>query len=395
MILPRITSVCLATGGVKRPWRDRDFHFELAPLTPGGGQLDLDRVVRVDTYGEAAELALGGMGLRMADERGGRNKWVLPRALGFTQAEPGTKIDELWSQTLPPAPVTREAVRQELRKFLRLYVDLDNLIAGTGAVVTNIAWYGRRALATAAEQPDFGFARLVEAAYDSAFRTGCDVSLDAAQALDCERALCLMHALGPWTASKGSGPDLPALKQTLLSAALRQRLAGRYVSYLDLEATVPQNLAMLANMSYQGARNALANQGISTLRGKLDCEAICSWLQQRLGFAPWREAERPEAAATQSALTTFRDLPIRQALVRLRKALPDRSPNKQLSDMEETLRDYPSQGNLLINRLWRDYARHLNLCIDTFVVGMAEIGSIMAIEDGPVAAVSSRTRPRP
>ena len=367
MIPPRITSACLATGGIKRPWRDRDFHFELAPTLAGGGQLDTDRMVRIDTYGKAAELVLGGMGLRMADAQGGRNKWVLPSALRISN-EPWHRLDELWSQTLPPPPVTRDAVDRELAVFLGRYADLYEMIAGPTAAVAHITRHNRK---SAVNLSEFNLTRLVEAAYDSAFRTGSDIPIHADQALDCERVLCLMQAVAPRTDDGTPTGHLPALRQTLLSAVLRWRLANHDVSRLDLDATVPANLAMLANMSYQGARNALASSGISTLRGRLNSVAIATWLQHRHGFAPLRECERPEAIATQTALAAFRDMPLPEAFAMLRKTQPVAAPRRDLSDIEQALGQNDRNDSADQTRLWRRYARHLHLCPDSFIVGMA------------------------
>lgn len=375
MIPPRITSACLATGGIKRPWRDRDFHFELAPILPGGGQLDTDRMVRIDNYGEAAELVLGGMGLRMADAQGGRNKWVLPSALRISN-EPWDRLDELWSQTLPPPPVTRDAVNRELAVFLGRYADLYEMIAGPKAAVTYITSHNRK---SAVDLSEFNLTRLVEAAYDSAFRTGSDIPIHADQVLDCERVLCLMQAVAPRSNDGTPAGQLPALRQTLLCAVLRWRLANHDVSRLDLEATVPANLAMLAKMSYQGARNALASSGISTLRGRLDSVAISTWLQHRLGFAPLRECERPEAIATQTAIAAFRDMPLTKAFTMLRKTQLATPPPRDLSEIEQALSRGDRQNGADQAGLWRCYARHLRLCPDSLILGLAKRDSVQAL----------------
>ena len=330
MILRCITSPSPATGGVKRAWRDRDHCFELAPVGNDGGQPDPAHGLRIDNYAEALEWVEKGYAIRMSNGRVGSIKWVKPASLRIEDV-PGSALDTLWTPTLPEPPLSRATLAEDVARFLKWQADMVALLASPRAALS--LFESQRA------PESFHLAELAVAAHEAAFRTGRDRPLDAGRVATCEQVLRLVLAMPAGPEGQVGRHRLPALWQTLYAACARYRLSHGDTSLLDFGGTVTENLALLAGISPQAGRNALAAQGISAARGRLEAGLLLEWLQARPAFAPLRECERPQAKATLEAVAMWQRL-------------------------------YPGGNMPLTLQELREYARAKDLAIDLFLVGI-------------------------
>ena len=368
MRFARITRVDPASGGVDRPWRSRDHYYELAPVDPMTGAIDLQHPRRVDNYGEALELVEQGWAIRMGDGKAPA-ALVPPRHLRLSD-EPYEFLDELWTYTMPSAPFPREALLADLQEFLIHHAAAIRMIAGRSAAVAFIG-----AGSPGREQFQLGGFRLtglVMAAYDSAFRTGGDRPLNDDDIACIEYLLdMILRPRRHRAVSSGAG-EYASLRHTIRCAWLRWKIAQGTLDDCELDLPLAESLGAMAGLSYQASRNAMAREKLSTLKGAPSCDDVAAWLERRRDFHPLRACERPGMPATRAALDLFASRPLNKALTEIRRlssSLPPCPPDS--SDLDGLILR-ASEGAGVPSTMLRDYARAHRLCIDSFVANFPQ-----------------------
>jgi hypothetical protein len=355
----------------ERPWRNRDHFFVLADPTKGAVRHHDEHAVKVDNYGEALELVELGYPIRMSDGKSAPSL-VSPASLCLLDEE-ADHLDELWTYSMPDVPFTREALELDVRgallskaaeiywlagpatanSFIGFELDVDEVDQGTQAADIRL--------------DRFNFARVIFAAYDSAYRTGAAKLISEEDVDELELMIGALFSAGARRyPSPADDPGSP-LRRTMLSAYFRWKLSEGYLFGHKLDQSAVESLAVLAGMSEQAVRNSLSRGGLSPVKNKLDYAGTISWLQNRREFVPLRESERPEARPTWDAIHLFKTLPIAEALASVRSRQQPRDPASLKRYESELLRAVGSGEDPQPEAL-RNYARNLNLSIDTFVV---------------------------
>ena len=391
MRFSKITRINPTSGGIDRPWRSRDHHFELAPVDPSTGASDLRLPRRVDNYGEALELVRQGWAIRMGNGQSS-TALVAPHGLRLTD-EPYEFIDELWTYSMPTAPFARDALLADLREFLIQHAAAIRLIAGRSAALAFID--------TGAAGPErfdlssFRLTGLVMAAYDSAFRTGADRPLHG------DDIACVQHLLDiilrprrhrAWASGAG---EYPALRHTIRCAWLRWKISQGTLDDCELDLPLAECLGAMAGLSYQAARNALAREKVRLVKCAPCCEEIAAWLERRRDFHPLRECENPRMAATLAALAVLAAGPPDDALAKIREYRPN--PGSRSATSADAAPGMANFQTACADRVppasLRDFARAQGLCIDTFVARFPRKGDASGGRISGRPAMPTSTRP--
>lgn len=297
---------------------------------------------------------------------------VTPASLTFVD-EPVTTLDELWTFSMPSVPFSREDLEQDLRKALLVQAGETYWLANSAAADAFIGFpldidgveHGDQI-----EQVDlarFNFARVIQNAYEGAFRAGPNALSDE----DVDELELMIGAISGGATRRYHSPvDLPGspLRRTMLSAYLRWKVSegGLFDNKLDQSAV--ESLAVLADMSEQAVRNSLNKEGLSPVKGKIDYEGIMRWLEQRRDFVPLRENERPEARSTWDAIHLLRTRPLPVAFEEIRTRDLRPKDDHALAFVEQKVMEAVGRGGTPAQEDLRAYARHLRLAIDTFVL---------------------------
>lgn len=364
----QITRESPSSGRLERPWRDRDHNFVLGDPSKGSQRhLTNEHAVLIDNYGEALELVKQGFAIRMSDGRSAPSL-VVPRSLTICD-EPVSQLDDLWTYTMPAPAFSRGELEADIRRALTSLAVDTYWIAGEEAAQ---AFAGcdfdidtPELLEPKLELSRFNFARVVFAAYESAFRTG-ESRLIGDEDVD-ELEILIGATFGATFRRYPSPADLreSALRRTMLCAYLRWQISefgGFDNDKLD-ESTV-EKLAVLAGMTEQAVRNSLNKEGLSA-KGKLDYPVLIRWLENRRDFIPFREDERPGARATWTAIHLLKTMPGSEAFSEIRKLAGGSS---RLEVIEREIAGVLDQSKAPAPALLRQYAREAGLLIDTFVL---------------------------
>jgi hypothetical protein len=359
------------SGHVERPWRNRNSEFVLGDPARGDIRHHDAHGTKVDNYGEALELVERGFSIRMSDGKAPASL-VTPASLNFVD-EPVTTLDELWTFSMPSVPFSREDLEQDLRKALLVQAGEIYWLANSDAADAFIGFpldidgveHGDQI-----EQVDlirFNFARVIQNAYEGAFRTGPHPLSDE----DVDELELMIGAISGGATRRYHSPvDLPGspLRRTMLSAYLRWKVSEGALFDNKLDRSAVESLAVLADMTEQAVRNSLNKEGLSPVKGKIDYEGIMRWLEQRRDFVPLREDERPEARWTWEAIHLLRTRPLPVAFEEIRTRDLRPKDDHALASVEQKVMEALGRGGTPVQGDLRAYARHLRLAIDTFVL---------------------------
>jgi len=287
-IVRKISRTNPRTKETERPWRNRAHQFVLAAPRSGAEVLTTN-------YLEAVALVQAGHSIRMSDGRNQPNL-VTPASLTIAEARE-TSVDQLWLYTMPKLRFTHERLEEDIRKAL------------AGLAVETFCVAGQKAadafLGTPLNAEDIPgtmtriklgrskFARLVLAAYDSAFRVGEDRSLTSIELT--QLAVMIGGTFSGAKRHQGNPVDEPdsAVRQTMLCAHWRPLIYSGRLFDDDLVNSAPiTRLAILSSMTEPGVRNALAKRKIGLPFRSQDYQITIEWLQSTRGFVPLREDER-------------------------------------------------------------------------------------------------------
>lgn len=363
------------SGRVERPWRNRNSEFVLGDPAKGDVRHHDAHGTNVDNYGEALELVERGFSIRMSDGKAPASL-VTPASLNFVD-EPVTTLDELWTFSMPSVPFSREDLEQDLRKALLVQAGETYWLANSAAADAFIGFpldidgveHGDQI-----EQVDlarFNFARVIQNAYEGAFRAGPNALSDE----DVDELELMIGAISGGATRRYQSPaDLPGspLRRTMLSAYLRWKVSEGALFDNKLDQSAVESLAVLADMSEQAVRNSLNKEGLSPVKGKIDYAAIMRWLEQRRDFVPLREDERPEARSTWDAIHLLRTRPLPAAFEEIRTRDLRPKDDQALSSAELKILEAVKQGRAPAQDELRSYARHLRFAIDTFVLNFED-----------------------
>lgn len=357
-----------STGKMERPWRDRDHQFILGDPSEGSQRhLTNDHAVRVDNYGEALELVQRGFAIRMSDGRSAPSL-VVPRSLTISD-DPVERIDDLWTYTMPVEAFSRDDLEKDIRGALTSMAVDTYWIAGPQAAeafagadfdIDDAEWLESRLDLTR-----FNFARVVFAAYESAFRVG-EAHLIPDE--DIDELEVLIGAMIGAPFRRYPNPvdhrDSP-LRRVMLSAYLRWQISefGGFDND-KLNQSAVEKLAVLAGMTDQAVRNSLNKEGLSA-KGEMHYPSIIRWLENRRDFVPFREDERPGARSTWTAIHLLKTMPPREAFSEIRKRAAE---SARVEVIEREIMAVLDQANAPSPALLRQYAREAGLLIDTFVL---------------------------
>jgi hypothetical protein len=395
-----ITRINPKSGALERPWRTRDHLFVLGDPAKGSVRHHDEHAVKVDNYGEALELVERGFSIRMSDGKSAPNL-VVPSSLTISDW-PGGHLDDLWTYTMPDLPFSREALEQDIRVALLSFAGDIYWVASPDAADAFIGFElneselnadpEQGSLPARIDLSRFFFARVAFIAYERAFRI-CAPKTNVEE--DIHELAYVMTAVMrrgghayPSPASEKASP----LYRTMMNAYLRWKViecrsftlddSDERRSVLKPGQNIVETLSILSGMTEQAVRNSLAREKLSALEEKEDFFVLLRWLENRRDFFPLREEERPKAGETWDVLRKIESAPIRKALENVHAFFRQVNlDHALLSMLEAEIADLVESGAAVSDAKLRDYARALELNIDTFVLNFPE-----AAEKGRQAA---------
>lgn len=324
------------------------------------------------SYSEALELVRKGFSIRMSDGKSPANL-VVPASLDIVE-EPADRLDDLWTYTMPEVPFTFDAVLADLRTHLlsqasdiRWIADDRAASAFLGVPVNEDGELG--ADAAAIDLDRFNIARITKAAYLSAFRPRSSAPLSDDDADELEQILgASLTRFGRRHYSPLEVEGTP-LYRTLVAAYYRWQIAdGCFLADDRLDQNAMTALTALTGMPASTIRNALSKDGISTVKGKLDYFALIRWLEQRRGFTPLREDERPASRSTWDQINTLRSQPTAEALTDIRSRY--KLSGSALDAAETALLNRANSKEPATEAELRAYALAAGTLPDSFILGM-------------------------
>ncbi|MGB7408245.1 MAG: hypothetical protein WA908_07030 [Pontixanthobacter sp.] len=270
------------------PWRNRAHQFVLTAPESG-------TETTTEDYAEAVAMVRAGHSIRMSDGRHTAT-FVTPASLTFTEAL-GVPVDRLWFYTMPRPRFSREALKEDIRDALAGLALETFWLAGQKAADAFLGTAFDKndvdGLKASVDLDRYDFAHIVLTAYDSAFRTGRDRSLDIDER---ERLASNIAATFSGAKRRVVNPvDLPssAIRQTMLCAHWRPLIFEGKLFDDDLVAYSPvTRLAILTSTTEASVRNALSKRQVKLPVRSQDYESTIDWLQGAHGFAPLRQDER-------------------------------------------------------------------------------------------------------
>ncbi len=286
--MKQITRFNPVTKKAERPWRTRQHNFV---LTGNGSK----REILVEDYEVALAMVMEGHSIRMSDGRSPPSV-VTPASLTIADANE-TAADNLWVYTMPKLVHSREQLEHDIRvtvvvmatdiywiagqeaadRFLGVPLDIDNI--KTAERILDLS--------------KSTFCRAVIAAYEGAFRIGDARALSQS---DHDQLAIFIGALTSGATRRHPNPvddEKSALRRTMLTAYWRGLISrGELFEDNLLNSPPVSRLAMLAAMTEQGVRNALAKEGLSLPLKQSDQVKAIRWLERARGFTPLREQER-------------------------------------------------------------------------------------------------------
>jgi hypothetical protein len=284
----QVTRLNPVTKRLERPWRTRQHNFV---LTGKGSK----REILVEDYEVALAMVMEGHSIRMSDGRSPPSV-VTPASLTIADAN-GTAADNLWVYTMPKPVLSREQLEQDIRAALVVMATDIYWIAGQEAADQFLGVpLDIHNIKTAEKILDLSkspFGRTVIAAYEGAFRIG---DSDALPQSDHDKLAIFIGALTSGATRRHPNPaddEKSPLRRTMLTAYWRGLISRGQLFEDNLLNSPPViRLAMLAAMTEQGVRNALAKQGLSLPLNQSDHVKAIRWLERARGFTPLREQER-------------------------------------------------------------------------------------------------------
>lgn len=351
--------------------------FVLGDPAYGSQRHHKENAVFVSSYLEALELVRKGFAIRMSDGRSAPSL-VAPGSLEFID-EPVTRLDDLWTYTMPEPPFSLGTVMIELKQHLRSQAADLGLIASADAASAFVGFpfdpVDDHECREALERIDlsrFNMTRIVTAAYHSAFRPTAESPSISEEDVD-ELEQIMVGSLTRFGRRHGSPLDHEgsALQRTILSAYYRWQiahggfLAGEVSDGRDgaIDQSVTEAVAALTGMPVTAVRNTLSRDGLSLVRSKLDLPALTDWVVTRRNFAPLREEETHEGRWAWRIANDLYDQPGPEGFARARSRIGDHS--RDLDEAEAAMMKRTAAGEIPTAAEIRRYALALHVSPDS------------------------------
>lgn len=346
--------------------------FVLGDPAHGSQKHHKENAVMVASYSEALELVRKGFSIRMSDGRSAANL-VSPGSLEFVD-EPVTRLDDLWTHTMPEPPFTLEGVMDELRQHILSQASDLGWIANEEAASAFIGFsFDSRDDSESGEArvridlDRFNISRIVRRAYESAFRPWPSAELSEDDADELEQILTGSLTRFPRRHPSPLDNEGSALQRTLLAAYYRWQISdGCFLTNEEIDQTATEAIGALTGMPATAVRNALSRDGLSLVKSKIDIGALTEWVVTRRNFAPLRQSELWEERWAWRVLHELRHSPLRAAFESIRSRMPNFTSD--LSAAEDAISARREAGQIPSEAELRRYTAALGIASDNLIL---------------------------